>query len=281
MAAEPYSISRYTALVVVHAVNIHVWHLNQISQTLRQGMKVIGFASNALISHSLTTLARCRDVLRHQRLESAEPSWDDMEGPLLFNSEAMLRVIYTRLFTDVATPQKFTLLCSPQKDKTAALKLFVNAKQDRNPWVTRAATIAFDSFSIPVQMGFLLVRKTAAFTWGVETAVSAWGCGKYHFLAFSTRGPVPNADMVLATAILLCKWIHCIETLVSRPGDGLAEAEVRLIERIKSVLGDMDIDLSEDQSLAAALARAWAALLNDVSRASPSFHLWYLLLYSF
>ncbi|KAI0121269.1 hypothetical protein BJ170DRAFT_588186 [Xylariales sp. AK1849] len=236
---EPYYISRFTALVVMHAVNVHVWHLNQVSQTLKQGMRAAGYAFNALISHTLAMLARCRDVLRHHRPESVEPSWDDTEGPLLFNCEAMLRVAYTRLFTDVSVPQKFTLLLTSRDDKLAALKRFVAAKQDRCPLMTQAVAHAFDSFFIPIRMGYLLVQKTAAFSWSVETAVSAWGC-----------------------AILLCKWIHCIETLGVQGAP--TEAEARLIKQVKEALEDMDNGYDEGRSLAAAVARAWAFFLNDV-----------------
>ncbi|KAK9774958.1 hypothetical protein SCAR479_08232 [Seiridium cardinale] len=240
LATEPYYISRFTALVVMHAVNVHVWHLNQVSRTLKQSMQAADYPTNALISHTLTMLSRCRDILRHHQPGGVEPSWDEnREGPLLFNYEAMLRVAYIRLFTDVSVPQKFTLLIASKEDKLAALKRFVAAKQERSPLMTKAVAYAFDSFFIPIQMGYLLVQKTAAFSWSVETAVSAWGC-----------------------AILLCKWIHCIETLGAQGAP--LEAETRLIKQVKSALEDMDSSYEEGRSLAAAVAGAWAIFLNDV-----------------
>lgn len=66
-----------------------------------------------------------------------------------------------------------------------------------------------------------------------------------------------------ATAILLCRWIHCIETHGSR--DAPTEAEAQLIDQVKAVLNDTDRDYEEGRSLAAAVATAWASLNNDVS----------------
>jgi len=177
-APEPYYISGFTALVVIHAANIHVWHISQVSQTLSKGLKITGYASNILLSHTLTSLARCRDVLRQSRTETAEPLWDDTEGPLLFNCEAMLRVAYTRLFTDVSMPQRFALLCNSSEDRPEALRALVTAKLERSPLMTKAISYALDSFFIPMKIGYLLVRKTAAFTWSLEHAIAVWGCGK-------------------------------------------------------------------------------------------------------
>ena len=177
-APEPYYISGFTALIVIHAVNVHVWHISQVSQTLSKGLKTGGYASKVLLSHTLTSLTRCRDVLRQSRTETAEPLWDDTEGPLLFNCEAMLRVAYTRLFTDVSMPQRFTLLCNSSEDRPAALRALVTAKQERSPLMTKAVAYALDSFFVPMKIGHLLVQKTAAFTWSVEHAIAVWGCGK-------------------------------------------------------------------------------------------------------
>lgn len=177
-APEPYSISGFTALTVIHAVNVHAWHLSQVSQTLSKGLKTRGYASNVLLSQTLTSLARCRDMLRQSRPQTVEPLWDDTEGPLLFSCEAMLRVAYTRLFTDVSMPQRFTLLCNSSEDRPAALRALVTAKQERSPLMTKAVAYALDSFFVPMKAGYLLVRKTAAFTWSVEHSIAVWGCGK-------------------------------------------------------------------------------------------------------
>lgn len=64
-------------------------------------------------------------------------------------------------------------------------------------------------------------------------------------------------------AILLCRWIHCIETHES--GDAPTEAEAQLLEQVKAALKDTECDYEEGRSLAAAVANAWASLNTDVS----------------
>ncbi|KAM5357267.1 hypothetical protein ACJZ2D_016444 [Fusarium nematophilum] len=175
--AEPYYMSGFTALVAVHAVNVHNWHLSQVSRTMRRGMRAAGFTPNAMLQHSLAALTRCHDVLRLSRPNGAEPMWDDPEGPLLFNCEAMLRAAYSRLFTDVSLPQRFTMLCASSEDRKTALREFVAAKQERSALMAKGVAHVLESILVPIKAGYLLVQKTAAFSWSVETAVSAWGCG--------------------------------------------------------------------------------------------------------
>ncbi|KAH8648245.1 hypothetical protein BGZ61DRAFT_547744 [Ilyonectria robusta] len=237
--ADSYGVSGFTALVAVHAVNIHNWHLSQVSRTMRRGMKTAGIAPNAMLQHSLAALTRCREVLRLSRPNGAEPMWDDPEGPLLFNCEAMLRAAYARLFTDASLPQRFTILCASSEDRQTALRDFVAAKQERSALMTKAVGHVLESILIPIKVGYLLVQKTAAFSWSVETAVSAWAC-----------------------VFLLCKWVYCIETL--KPQDGPKELESRLISQVKTALHNMGCEYEEGRSLAAALGRAWASFHNDV-----------------
>ncbi|KAH7161040.1 hypothetical protein EDB81DRAFT_783748 [Dactylonectria macrodidyma] len=237
--AESYGMSGFTALVAVHAVNIHNWHLSQVSRTMRRGMKTAGIAPNAMLQHSLAALTRCREVLRLSRPNGAEPMWDDPEGPLLFNCEAMLRAAYARLFTDASLPQRFTILCASSEDRQTALREFVEAKQERSALMTKAVSHVLESILIPIKVGYLLVQKTAAFSWSVETAVSAWAC-----------------------VFLLCKWVYCIETL--KPQDGPKDLESRLVSQVKTALHNMGCEYEEGRSLAAALGRAWASFHNDV-----------------
>lgn len=140
-----------------------------------------GIGPNIMLQHSLAALTRCHEVLRLSRPHGAEPMWDDPQGPLLFNCEAMLRAAYARLFTDVSLPQRFTILCASSEDRQTALRELVAAKQDRSPLMTKAVDHVLEAILIPIKVGYLLVQKTAAFSWSIEIAVSAWGCGQYSF----------------------------------------------------------------------------------------------------
>ncbi|CAK7237184.1 hypothetical protein SEUCBS140593_009872 [Sporothrix eucalyptigena] len=239
-APEPYYVSAFTTLVAVHAVNVHNWHVSQVSQTLARGTRTPGCTPDAMLQHSLDALARCHEVLRLSRRDGVEPMWDDPEGPLLFNCEAMLRGAYARLFSDVSLPQRFTILCGSSRDRQAALREFVAAKQERSALVTSAVAHIFEAILVPIKIGHLLVRKTAAFSWSIETAISAWG-----------------------SSVVLCKWIYCIETL--QPQKHPTELEFRIMDQVKTAIEDMDGEYEEGHSLAAALIRALASFLTDVA----------------
>ncbi|KAL1887401.1 hypothetical protein Sste5346_010242 [Sporothrix stenoceras] len=153
---EPYYVSAFTTLVAVHAINVHNWHVSQVSQTLMRGTKTPGCMPGAMLQHSLDALARCHEVLRLSRHNGAEPMWDDPEGPLLFNCEAMLRGAYARLFSDVNLPQRFTILCGSARDKQAALREFVAARQERSSLVTSAVSHIIEAIMVPIKIGHLL-----------------------------------------------------------------------------------------------------------------------------
>lgn len=198
--------------------------------------------------------------------------WDSPEGPLLFNCEAMLRAAFARLLTDASLPQRFSILCASSEDRQAALTEFITAKQERSDLMTKAVAHILESILIPIKTGSLLVQKTAAFFWSIETAVSSWRCGQYSFQETHSF-PLPDQEEKLThhlsvAAVVLCKWVYSIETLTAR--DGTTELESRLICRVKTALSNMECEYEEGRSLAAALRRAWASFNNDVSRSMCS-----------
>lgn len=124
-----YSISGFTALTITHAVNVHVWHLKQFSQSLnKSSIEVAGYSPNILLSATLIALSSCREVLRHSRPDPTDSLWSNPEDMLSFNCEAILRVVYTSLFTNVDIPQRMMLLCDSTADRPASLKAFLAAR---------------------------------------------------------------------------------------------------------------------------------------------------------
>ncbi|GKT76059.1 cytochrome p450 [Colletotrichum tofieldiae] len=88
-------------------------------------------------------------------------------------------------------------------------------------------------------MGYMLVRKTAAFRWSVEHAVAAW-------------------DNVLFTT----KWVHSVE-IDAIKGTRLSIGELEILEKMKDILEGADCDLNQGKSIAAGLARACSLVLQD------------------
>jgi hypothetical protein len=58
-----------------------------------------------------------------------------------------------------------------------AITSFVTEEIDRSPQMLNAVTKCFEGLRIPVKLGTMLVRKTAAFRWSVEHAIAGWESG--------------------------------------------------------------------------------------------------------
>lgn len=174
-----YYVSGFTTLVIIHALNMYAWNLSQFSNVcISPFSDLSGVAPNTLLTNALTTLVRCREVLQLARPEGIESLWNNPEGPLLLNCEAMLRVAYTRLFLSASMPEGLVLLLNTPEENVRLLASFVAAPQERTPLVTKVMASMCEAFSVPSKAGYLLVQKTAAINWSVEHAVAGWGCGK-------------------------------------------------------------------------------------------------------
>ena len=178
---EPYSVSGFTALVIMHAVNVHMWHMIQVIHSISRspfGPLPNESLRTMLLSTASSAIARCQEAITQGRSEDQAFSWDDPEGPLLFNCQAMLRIASSRLLTNTGAFDRLTLLTGDTKKTKSAIASYVAAKQDRSPFFTKAVAKAYEGFLTPVKIGHLLVSKTAAFSWSVEHAVAGWDSGK-------------------------------------------------------------------------------------------------------
>ncbi|KAJ5200020.1 hypothetical protein N7472_005224 [Penicillium cf. griseofulvum] len=144
------------------------------------------------------------------------------------------------------------LLVDDREVLSRAVKTYVNAPLERNDFVTKAARKAYEGFKGPVTIGVTLVSKTAAFSWGIEHAVAGWDSGE-------------SCRLSLPIALLLTKWVYSMEVDVA--GQQPSNEELQLVDDLRSLLAEVQYEHErniEGNSLAALLARAWAALLGDV-----------------
>jgi hypothetical protein len=182
MTREPYRMSGFTALVVMHGVNIYLWHLNQLAQSVSRFSLRIWPHENlrgALLDAATSTLERCEAALQAERGKDYGPAWGEPEHLPIFNCEAFLRVAYSRLLPPSHAFNRLALLTDDRGVITRAVKTYTNERLERNIFVTKAARKAYEGFRAPVMIGGLLVSKTAAFSWSVEQAVAGWDSGKY------------------------------------------------------------------------------------------------------
>lgn len=176
----PYYVSGFTALVIIHAIGMYSRNLSQFTQ-----FKTAVFSDptenvqNMLFTAALSSFARCREILNIARPDCSDFVWNEPEGPLLSNCEAMLRVAYTRLFLYEMMPDSLMLFSNSPEENTGLLRKLVSTKQRRGPLITKAMSSMCEGFSVPAKAGYLLVQKTASISWSVEHAIAGWGCGEF------------------------------------------------------------------------------------------------------
>jgi hypothetical protein len=173
--------SPYAVSVVMHAVSIHTWNLMQSSETLT-GLTLNLHGAEAvrslLISNIETGLARCYLMISEARTAN-ELTWNEAEGPLLFNSLSLLRGIHVRVLTGVCGIDRMVLLSDVEEDVTMAVMDYVTSNLRRNRASIRTVHALFDNITTILKLDANLLRKTAAFNWSVEHALVGIDCGKF------------------------------------------------------------------------------------------------------
>lgn len=168
----------FARTVILHAVNIHMWHIMQFTQSFT------AFSINKkddtdlrarLGSQVEMSLGRCYNLLTADRAERERNS--DEEGPLVSNCLALLRSAYVRAFTGAGSFNRMLLMSTDIDQIASSIQSYVAAPQERNQFLTMAVSKAYGGLHTPIKAGYLLVRKTAALSWSVEHAVAGWDCG--------------------------------------------------------------------------------------------------------
>lgn len=179
-STEPYRVPAFTMLVIMHAVCVHMWLSVQFSQMLSSSTHNFSGPRDlriALLATTGSTLARCESVISREGKEEQEISWDDPDGPLLFNCQALLRIAYTRQFTVMNAFNRPTLFDNDLSNVMASVSAYASAQQARSHFLTHAAGKACEGFLGLIRIGPLLVRKTAALNWSMEHAIAGWDSG--------------------------------------------------------------------------------------------------------
>lgn len=180
-----YSLSTFDALLLMHAVVVHMWQKLQVMETFpplsSNPISTDCTLGSWLMKSSLQALARCQRLLRGNR-DQHEPQYDsddDSESALIFNCQAVLRVAHIKLFNVTSKFNRTCLITMDPGSIEGSASIYVATKVDRSPQLLSAVTTAFEGLRIPVKMGHMLIRKTAAFRWSVEQAISGWESGKW------------------------------------------------------------------------------------------------------
>jgi hypothetical protein len=221
---------------LIHALIQHIFFVRQVARGRFDGMGDL----------TPEDVASLETALRNWQIgwkRNPESSLDPMSpnGPVAFNSTALLRLAYIRLYVDTAGRALDT------RDPV----LIANAFRDgpmvrRSPKITRAVLHSTHALSIPVKIGYRLVAKTQSFIWSIQHSLCTLEC-----------------------AYLLSKWLQALSS--PNPEPPIEEDERRLVGIVKSLLDETEFaippDISADSPnftnhLSAGVLRVWATIFK-------------------
>lgn len=221
---------------LIHALIQHIFFVRQVARGRFDG-------SGDLSSEDVASL---ENALRNWQVgwkHNPESSLDPMSpnGPVAFNSTALLRLAYIRLYVDTAGRALDT------RDPA----LIANAFRDgpaikRSPKITRAVLHSAHALSIPVKIGYRLVAKTQSFIWSIQHSLCTLEC-----------------------AYLLSKWLEALSA--PNPDPPITEDERRITAIVRSMLDETEFALPTDvpvespsytKHLSAGVLRVWATIFK-------------------
>lgn len=173
---DKWTWSPFATSVVMHQVALNVWYLTQGQQACGGVTQDTPGCQQPEAPRIEAALFRCRELLKRNRT-GYDTTWNEAEGPLLFNAFAVLRVSYGRAFMTVRLLDRSLLFNESTQDMRGILKRYFEAIQERDQFTTMAVNRALEGFAIPIRAGILLTQKTAAFKWSIEHALAGWDAG--------------------------------------------------------------------------------------------------------
>lgn len=221
---------------LIHALIQHIFFVRQVARCRFDGPGDL----------SQDDVASLENALRNWQVgwrNNPESSLDPMSpnGPVAFNSTALLRLAYIRLYVDTAGRALDT------RDPILIANAFrAGPAIKRSPKITRAVLHSAHALSIPVKIGYRLVAKTQSFIWSIQHSLCTLEC-----------------------AYLMSKWLEALS--VSDPEPAITDDERRIAAIVKSMLDETEFSLPLDVAvdspaytkyLSAGVLRVWATIFK-------------------
>ncbi|KAL2205518.1 hypothetical protein CC79DRAFT_1399653 [Sarocladium strictum] len=242
-----YSVSSFSALVLVHAVVVHMWQRTQVSQALGKpwwssaAAKSNDLVSAALLNSTMKSLARCELFIHGENGKGSQTEINlTDESSLSFSCGAVLNIAYTRLYRPLSAPVRFSLIDSDQSALHACVMSYVAEDLERGSQFLEVIAKSLTSLTLPAGAANMAARKAAPYHLGVEHAIAGW-----------------------ESALLVTKWTHHVEMDLLRK-ISIEPNELELFSDVQEFLVKAEYDLTESISVAAGVARTWSWFLKDV-----------------
>lgn len=229
--------------VLIHAI---IQHIFLVRQTIRCRVNADELTSED-VAPLEQALRRWQMGWNRNPESSVDPS--DPNGPVAFNSTALLRLAYIRLNMDTgpgrALGTRDALQIAQALRDMPAIK--------RTPKLVRALLHSAHALSIPVKIGVRLVSKTQAFIWSIQHSLCSLEC-----------------------ALLLTKWLETVSALL-KPGSShhkqppITEDELKILTLVMTMLDETEfavppgLPLESPETakyLSAGVLRVWATIFR-------------------
>ncbi|KAK5462606.1 hypothetical protein LTS15_002318 [Exophiala xenobiotica] len=223
--------------VLVHAILQHIFFVRHTSRYRLDH-------DNELRSDDVAAIEQ---ALRNWQLawkRNPESSLDPMNpnGPVTFNSTALLRLAYIRLNVDLGPGRALDT-----RDPVQIANAFRDSPSvKRTPKLVRAVLHSAHALSIPVKIGIHLVAQTQTFMWSIQHSLCTLEC-----------------------AFLLSKWLEALSLPDSGPT--ITNDEQKIVTLVKTMLDEtefaMPVDVPMDSPaamkyLSAGVLRVWAQVFR-------------------
>ncbi|KAJ6442539.1 CMD multi-domain protein [Purpureocillium lavendulum] len=178
--------------VLIHAIIQHIFFVRQSARCR--------FESPDLTLDEVKPLEQAVRNWQSSWKHSPESSLNPMDpnGPVAFNSTALLRLAYIRLNMDTG-PGRALSTRDPQQ---IAHALRATPPIKRSPKLIRALLHSSHALSIPIKIGIRLVARTQTFIWSIQHSLCSLEC-----------------------ALLLGKWLETISALGPEPDPPISDGE--------------------------------------------------------
>lgn len=223
--------------ILVHALLQHIFFVRQISR----------YRLDRDADLRSDDVAAIEQALRNWQLawkRNPESSLDPMNpnGPVTFNSTALLRLAYIRLNVDLGPGRALDT-----RDPAQIANAFRDSPSvKRTPKLVRAVLHSAHALSIPVKIGIHLVAQTQTFMWSIQHSLCSLEC-----------------------AFLLSKWLEALSLPDSGPA--ITTDERKIATLVKTMLDEtefaMPVDVAIDSPaamkyLSAGVLRVWAQVFR-------------------
>jgi hypothetical protein len=223
--------------ILIHAIIQHIFFLRQVTRGRFTGNR--DMAPEDTTSLELA-LRNWQIGWRRNAESSLEPL--DPNGPVAFNSTALLRLAYIRLNIDIGPGRALDT-----RDPVQIARAFREIPAiNRVPKLVRVVLHSAHALSIPVKIGIRLAARTQTFIWSIQHSLCSLEC-----------------------AFLLSKWLEALS--LPNPEPEVTEGERRIAALVKMMLDETEFAVASDQPLEspamikklnAGVLRVWAKIFK-------------------